>query len=299
MVFHIMEEMKTLRVVAAVIEKDDRILIAKRSYGEYADHWEFPGGKYEEGESGEEAIKREIREEFDTDIRVKHFLCTIEHQYDSFFLLMDCFICELLDEHLILHDHSGITWIKEDEEDIRWQPADRKVIEAYRLRKQSKGKTMWREIQRKKQILSEAECHEILKKELRGVLSLNGDDGYPYGLPINHYYNEDENCLYFHSGKTGYKVGCLKRNDKASFCLMDKGQLKDNDWALNIRSVIAFGKIEIVEDEDVIIDICRKLSHKFTDDERYIDDEINRSLKGTLMFRLRIEHMSGKIVNEK
>ena len=291
--------MKTLRVVAAVIEKDDRIMIAKRTYGEYADHWEFPGGKYEEGESGEQAITREIKEEFVVDIKVKEYLCTIEHQYDSFYLMMDCFICELLDEHLILHDHSKIRWIREDEDDINWQPADRKVIEVYKIKKQSKGKTMWREIKRKKQILEEKECYEILKNELRGVLSLNGDDGYPYGLPINHFYNEDDNCLYFHSGKIGYKVDCLKRNDKAGFCVMDKGQIKDNDWALNIRSVIVFGRIEIVEDENTINDICRKLSHKFTDDEDYIDDEISRSLKATLMFRLRIEHMSGKIVNEK
>ena len=80
---------------------------------------------------------------------------------------------------------------------------------------------------------------------------------------------------------------------------MDKGQLKENDWALNIRSVIVFGRIEIVDDENKIIDICKKLSHKFTDDEDYIEDEIKRSLKGTLMFKLKIEHMSGKIVNEK
>ncbi len=288
--------MKTLRVVAAIIEKDDRILIAKRSYGEYADHWEFPGGKYEQGESGGEAIKREIREELDVDIRVRDYLCTIQHQYDSFYLVMDCFICELLNEDMVLHDHSKIRWIKEDEEGIDWQPADRKVIQAYRERKR---KHMWREINRKKQILSEDECHEILNNELRGVLSVNGDDGYPYGLPINHYYNEEDNCLYFHSGKFGYKVDCFKRNDKASFCVMDKGQLKENDWALNIRSVIVFGRIEIVDDENKIIDICKKLSHKFTDDEDYIEDEIKRSLKGTLMFKLKIEHMSGKIVNEK
>ena len=294
-----MDYMKTLRVTAAIIEKDNKIMIARRLTGEYAGCWEFPGGKYEEGESGEEAIIREIREEFDVRIDVEKWLCRIEHDYSSFHLSMDCYICTLADDEMVLHDHSAIRWINMDEEDIDWQPADRKVIEAYRKYRKERGDHMWREISRSKQIISHEECVEILKTQLRGVLSLNGDNGYPYGMPLNHFYNDEDGCLYFHSGKTGYKVECFKRNDKASFCVMDSGYLKDDDWALNIRSVIAFGRIEIIEDEDVIADICRKLSYKFTSDDNYIEDEIRRSLKGTLLFRLRIEHMSGKIVNEK
>ena len=81
--------MKTIRVVAAIIEQNGKILIARRSYGDLAGFWEFPGGKYEEGETGEQAIKREIREEFDVEIDVRKFLCTVEHQYD-FHLVMDC-----------------------------------------------------------------------------------------------------------------------------------------------------------------------------------------------------------------
>ena len=82
---------------------------------------------------------------------------------------------------------------------------------------------MFRELNRKKQQLSNEECVEILKAELRGVLSLNGDDGYPYGLPLNHFYNEDDGKLYFHSGKTGYKIDAMQRDNKASFCVYDKG----------------------------------------------------------------------------
>jgi 8-oxo-dGTP diphosphatase len=122
--------MKTIRVAAAIIEKDDRILIAKRLYGEHAGLWEFPGGKYEEGESGEETIIREIREEFDADIEVRSFLCTIEHQYDSFYLIMDCYVCTLLSDDLILHDHSAVRWI-DPKEDVDWVEADRKVIHEY------------------------------------------------------------------------------------------------------------------------------------------------------------------------
>lgn len=103
--------MKTIRVVAAIIEKEDKILIAKRLKGEFAGLWEFPGGKYEEGETGEQAIKREIEEEFDVEIEVKNYLCTIEHQYDSFYLVMDCFICTLLTDKMVLHDHSDVKWV--------------------------------------------------------------------------------------------------------------------------------------------------------------------------------------------
>ena len=123
--------MKTIKVVAAIIEQDKKILIARRSYGDLAGFWEFPGGKYEEGETGEQAIKREIWEEFDVEIDVKNYLCTVEHQYDSFYLVMDCFICTLKSEEMILHDHSAIRWIDPLEENIDWCPADRKVIKNY------------------------------------------------------------------------------------------------------------------------------------------------------------------------
>ncbi len=123
--------MKTIKVVAAIIEQNGKIMIARRSYGELAGFWEFPGGKYEEGETGEQAIKREIEEEFDVEIDVKRYLCTVEHQYDSFYLIMDCFICSLRSEELVLHDHSAIRWIDPLEESIEWCPADRKVISEY------------------------------------------------------------------------------------------------------------------------------------------------------------------------
>ena len=157
---------------------------------------------------------------------------------------------------------------------------------------------MFREMMRKKQELTREECVGILKKELRGVLCVLGDDDYPYGMPLNHYYSEDDGKLYFHSGKKGHKIDAIMRHDKASFCVYDEGFRRDGEWALNIRSVIVFGKIEIVEDRDVIYRICADLSRKFTDDEQYIQNEIEHSGPGTLMFALVPEYMTGKIVNE-
>lgn len=157
---------------------------------------------------------------------------------------------------------------------------------------------MFRTMKRIRQQISEEECLEILKNEKRGVLSVLGDDDYPYGTPLNHFYNPEDGCLYFHGGKQGHKIDAIRRHDKASFCVYDAGYRKEGSWALNIRSVIVFGRIEILEDQAEVYRISRLLSYKFTKDENYIDEEIRRSGPATLMFRLRPEHMSGKLVNE-
>ena len=130
------------------------------------------------------------------------------------------------------------------------------------------------------------------------MLSVLGDEGYPYGVPINHYYCPEDGRLYFHSGKTGHKIDAIRQMDKASFCVYDSGFRREGEWALNIRSVIVFGRIEMVEDTARIYETARRLSRKFTDDEHYIEQEIARSGPGTLMFALNIEHMTGKLVNE-
>lgn len=157
---------------------------------------------------------------------------------------------------------------------------------------------MFREMLRKKQQLTQEECIRILKEELRGVLSVLGDDGYPYGVPINHYYCEQDGKLYFHGGKKGHKIDAVRRYDKASFCVYDDGFRRDGEWPLHIKSVIVFGRIEFVEDRETVYQISRELSHKFTDDESYIDREIRQSGPGTLLFALVPEHISGKIVEE-
>ncbi len=157
---------------------------------------------------------------------------------------------------------------------------------------------MFREMVRKKQQLPQEECIQVLKQQLRGVLSVLGDDGYPYGVPLNHYYCEEDGKLYFHGGKFGHKIDALKRCDRASFCVYDEGFRKEGEWALNIRSVIVFGRVEFIEDEETTYRISRELSYKFTKDETYIDAEIKRSGPRTLLFALVPEHISGKLVNE-
>ena len=157
---------------------------------------------------------------------------------------------------------------------------------------------MFREVARVKQKLSDEECMEILKSEPRGVLSLIGDDDYPYGMPMNFLYIPEDNAIYFHGGKKGHKIDAIMKNNKASFCTYDSGFKRPGEWSLNIKSVIAFGRIEMIDDIGETERISRLLSYKFTDDEDYIESEIKNFLKSTLCFALKIEHLTGKIVNE-
>jgi nitroimidazol reductase NimA-like FMN-containing flavoprotein (pyridoxamine 5'-phosphate oxidase superfamily) len=154
------------------------------------------------------------------------------------------------------------------------------------------------ELLRKKQQLPEEECLELLRREPRGVLSVLGDEGYPYGVPINHYYCEEDGRLYFHSGKTGHKIDAIRQMDKASFCVYDSGFRREGEWALNIRSVIVFGRIEMVEDTARIYEIARRLSRKFTDDEAYLAKEMQNAFPRVQTLELVPEHITGKLVNE-
>lgn len=124
--------MKTVKVVAAIITKDNKIFATQRGYGDFKDGWEFPGGKVEPGESPEDAIVREIKEELKADIKVTGFLTTVEHDYPEFHLSMDCFWAELKDgTEMTLLEHEAAKWLTIDEIDsVDWLPADVKVVEA-------------------------------------------------------------------------------------------------------------------------------------------------------------------------
>lgn len=157
---------------------------------------------------------------------------------------------------------------------------------------------MFRKMRREKQRISEEECIEILKNEPRGVLSMLGDDDYPYGVPINQFYCKENGHIYFHGGKVGHRVDAVKKHDKVSLCVYDGGYRREGEWALNIKSVIVFGRIRIVDDYDEMIDICRRLSYKFTQNSEYIEDEIKKYGSATLLMELIPEQITGKLVKE-
>lgn len=121
--------MKTIEVVAAIIRKGDKIFATQRGYGDFKDWWEFPGGKMEPGETPEEALVREIREELDTEIRVDKFLYTVDWDYPKFHLTMHCFMSSLLNEAIHLNEHEAARWLDKDEiYSVNWLPADEMLL---------------------------------------------------------------------------------------------------------------------------------------------------------------------------
>lgn len=125
--------MKTVRVVAAVIKEADKIFATQRGYGEFKDGWEFPGGKIEPGETPEEALVREIKEELDAEIKVIKKLTDVEYQYPTFHLSMECFWAKVVSGKLILKEHEAARWLGKDELDsVDWLPADKGLIELIR-----------------------------------------------------------------------------------------------------------------------------------------------------------------------
>lgn len=157
---------------------------------------------------------------------------------------------------------------------------------------------MFRPMRRWKQQLSDEECIAILKNEPRGILSVLGDDGYPYGIPMNHWYCEADGKLYFHGAKTGHKIDAISKCDKVSYCVHDEGYREEGQWPLHIKSVVVFGKIQPVTDDAKVLEICTHLCQKFTDDKAYLEHELKHSLPKVLCLALTPEHMTGKLVKE-
>ena len=155
---------------------------------------------------------------------------------------------------------------------------------------------MFRKMRREKQALTHDECVQLLQTETRGVLSVQGDDGYPYGIPINHYYQDGK--LYFHGAKIGHRVDAIRRDQKVSFCVYGQDEKRGDDWAYYVKSVVAFGKAHIIEDEEEAASASRALSGRFPTPEGYTENEIAKDLHRTLCFFIEIEHMTGKLVHE-
>lgn len=122
--------MKTVNVVAAIIREGDRVLATQRGYGDQKDGWEFPGGKVEEGETPQEALKREIEEELKTEIEVGEYLTTIEHEYPKFHLSMKCYWARIIEGKPVLLEHEAARWLSREELDsVAWLPADKTIID--------------------------------------------------------------------------------------------------------------------------------------------------------------------------
>ncbi|MGN0163677.1 MAG: pyridoxamine 5'-phosphate oxidase family protein [Candidatus Ornithomonoglobus sp.] len=158
---------------------------------------------------------------------------------------------------------------------------------------------MFREMRRFKQAVSEDECIQILKTEKRGVLSVLGDNGYPYGIPMDFYYDEKDRRIYFHCAKEGHKIDAIRNCDKVCFTTWNTGFQKDGDWAWNVTSVVAMGRAELVSDRALTNEKVRLLALKYYPTEDGVNEEMKKDAHRVQMIALTIEHLTGKLVNEK
>ncbi len=156
---------------------------------------------------------------------------------------------------------------------------------------------MFREIRKKKNQISIDKVKELLHCSRRGVLAVNGDNGYPYGIPINYLYDEDANKIIFHSAKVGHKVDSLKLCDKVCFTVISSETRKEKEWAPFVQSAVVFGRCHLVENEDAIRQV-KKFAMKYYPNEKMVDKEVLSSGKNVQIFEIDIEHFSGKEVQE-
>ena len=154
---------------------------------------------------------------------------------------------------------------------------------------------MFREMRRIKQKISNEECIRVLKTQPRGVLSMIGDDGYPYGIPMDHWYSETDNTIYFHCAKVGHKIDAIRKYDKASFCVIDQDDVHPEKYTTFFRSVIAFGRIHIIEDDAEKMKAARLLGNRYNPNhEEALQKELEKGFSRMLVIRFDIEHLTGK-----
>ena len=151
----------------------------------------------------------------------------------------------------------------------------------------------FRQMRRKRQQLTQEESIAILQKATAGTLALLGDDDYPYAVPISYVYNEGK--IYFHSALNGHKVDAIRKYDKASFCVIEQDDVQPEKYTTFFRSVIAFGRIHIIEDEKEKLEIVRMLGNRYNpNQDDALQKEIESGLSRLLAIRLDIEHLTGK-----
>lgn len=158
---------------------------------------------------------------------------------------------------------------------------------------------MFRKIRKKKNELSEDLAKELLKCARRGVLAVCGDNGYPYAIPMNYLYDEQENTIIFHGAKAGHKADSIKNSDKVCFTVYGNECVKDEVWAPYVQSVVVFGRCRLIKELDENIRLVRKFASKYYPEQGLLEEEVSLSGKAVQMFVIDIEHLSGKEIQER
>ena len=161
-------------------------------------------------------------------------------------------------------------------------------------------KRMFREIRKKKNKIEDLAAEELLQGSRRGVLAVNGDDGYPYAVPVNYFYDRENQRIYFHGARAGHKVDALRACDKVCFTVYGNEMIKEEDWAPFMQSVVVFGRCHLLESGcEKVMEMLKRFAMKYYPNEELVDEEIAQAGRAVQMFEIEIEHLSGKEVQEK
>ena len=158
---------------------------------------------------------------------------------------------------------------------------------------------MFRPVRRKNREISIEAAKDLLRTSRRGVLAVNGDNGYPYALHLNYIYDENNQTIIFHGARAGHKIDSIKACDKVCFTVYGNETIKEEAWAPYMQSTVVFGRCHLVEGQERAMDILRNLARKYYPSEDIIDEEIAKAGKAVQMFQIEIEHISGKEIQEK
>lgn len=158
---------------------------------------------------------------------------------------------------------------------------------------------MFRPIRRKKREISIELAKQLLLTSRRGVLAVNGDDGYPYAVPINYYYDEEADKIYFHGAKAGHKFESIVACDKVCFTVYGNESIRDEQWAPYVQSTVVFGRCHLINGEEQTLELAKRFALKYYPNEELVDEEIERYGQAVQMFEIEIEYMTGKEIKEK
>lgn len=158
---------------------------------------------------------------------------------------------------------------------------------------------MFRPMRRANRAISEEAAKQLLQQSRRGVLAVNGDDGYPFAIPVNYFYDPEQGKIYFHGAKTGHKVDALKKSDKVCFTVYGNEHFEPDDWAPYMQSTVVFGRCRLVEDAAQTEARVRELAAKYYPNQEEIDTEVEKSIRGVQLYEITVEHLTGKQIQEK
>lgn len=158
---------------------------------------------------------------------------------------------------------------------------------------------MFRAIRKKRNQIDMESAEKLLEQSRRGVLAVNGDDGYPYAIPINYFYDRENQKIYFHGARAGHKVDALKNCDKVCFTVYGNETVKEEPWAPFMQSTIVFGRCHFIEAGEKAMTLLKRFAMKYYPNEQLADEEIMQAGKAVQIFEIEIEHLSGKEVQER